>query len=69
MIDRYDLGASGYGNAYLCDSPNGEVVLYDDHKQIVDDLKSDIISLKSEINALYAEIRDIEYERRNEYDY
>jgi hypothetical protein len=38
MIDRYDLGASGYGNAYLCDSVNGEVVLYEDHKELIDTL-------------------------------
>lgn len=67
MIDRYDLGASGYGNAYLCDAANGEVVLYTDHQEVVHALTLQLNATQKKLEEAQASAREWRrvYENQN----
>ena len=51
-IDRNFIGASGYGEGYLCPHPEGDVVLYEEHLEIVNELQRKIDELEMEVAQL-----------------
>lgn len=52
-IQRWDVGGD-YGCGYELTDPQGDWVLYEDHKNIVDELLSRVEELKAEIIATEA---------------